>query len=65
VDRDNPHGSVGGLLVQAYFGREKSIFGHMPILGKKKLFLERTPYVAEKQHVEDGEKVVGRACRQK
>jgi hypothetical protein len=40
-------------LEQAYFGREKPIFGCRPILGKKSLFLEHAPYVEEKKHAED------------
>jgi hypothetical protein len=48
------------LLAQDYFGRENPIFGCMPILVKKILFVERMPYVVENHHVEDEGKTSGR-----
>jgi hypothetical protein len=53
----SPVAFVGASL----FGREKPIFGHRPILGKKSLFLEHVPYVEEKKHVEEeGKATCGR-----
>jgi hypothetical protein len=44
VAQDEPHVSVGGMLVQAYFGREKPIFG-------ANLFWERKSYFWTVRHM--------------